>query len=404
MRDLVLLGGLSHKDLTKAICRNLSTEQGIVESKKFSNGETSINIDNSVREKDVFIVQSGCGDVNDNFIELLIMISACKMASAKRVTAVFPLFPYSRQPDTPYIPSTAGTADTKGAVLKTEGTKENGLKDAAPNTELRVNAFVHNGPIFSERLIANSFSPAIESDKSGEDGNDYKQWIAQNGTLVANLLTTAGADRCITMDLHDPLFQGFFKIPIDNLHSAPLFKRYIIDTIPNYQGCVVVSPDSGGAKRATAIADSLGCRFALIHKDKRSGRFHSFSENSSSHPSNMISTTMLVGDVRNRVCILVDDLVDTAFTITRAAKLLKDQGATYVYALASHGSCSGDAVNRIAQSTIDKFVVTNTVPQIESGKILGDKIAVLDVAPIFAESIRRIYNGESVSMLFEHAW
>lgn len=404
MRDLVLLGGLSHKSLTNAVCRNLSTEQGVVESKKFSNGETSINIDNSVREKDVFIVQSGCGDVNDNFIELLIMISACKMASAKRVTAVFPLFPYSRQPDTPYIPSTAGSSDTETKRSQNKGTKENDLKEPVPDSALEVNTSGNSGAIFSERLLANSFTPAIDTYRTGGENRDYKQWIAQNGTLVANLITTAGADRCITMDLHDPLFQGFFKIPIDNLHSAPLFKRYIIDTIPNYQGCVVVSPDSGGAKRATAIADSLGCRFALIHKDKRSGRFHSFSENSTSHPANMISTTMLVGDVRDRVCILVDDLVDTAFTITRAAKLLKDQGAAYVYALASHGSCSGDAVNRIAQSAIDKFVVTSSVPQIENCRILGDKIAVLDVAPIFAESIRRIYNGESVSMLFEHAW
>ncbi|KAL6450569.1 SPBC3D6.06c Ribose-phosphate pyrophosphokinase 5 [Candida maltosa Xu316] len=318
MRDLIVLGGSSHPELTRSICRNLTLEQSKLDSRKFSNGEISIEVKNSVREKDVFIIQSGCGHVNDNFLELLITIAACKTSSARRVTAVLPLFPYSRQPDIPYLPNVT------------------------------------------------------------------------DGTLIANLLTTAGADRVITMDLHDPQFQGFFNIPVDNLYSKPILKHYIINFIPNYKDCVIVSPDSGGAKRATAIADALGCSFALIHKE--------------SNKHTMVATTMLVGDVKDKVCVLIDDLVDTSYTITRAAKLLKDSGAKYVYALVTHGIFSGDAINRIDQSAIDKLVVTNSTPQSEHVAILGDKMEVLDVSRVLAEAIRRINNGESVSMLFDHGW
>lgn len=477
MRDIVVLGGTSHPNLTKSICRGLTIEQGDLISKKFSNGETSIEIKNSVREKDVFIIQSGCGDVNDNFMELLIAIAACKTASAKRVTAVLPIFPYSRQADVPHAASLTGAPSV--SVKKDKYTFDSVPGTPRPLKDESVDVFSNSPPVLNlgaanssanstndllnkatlnnmksgsnsgatsngspggpgkipslnpTSIVTNSAAVNIPTtDAYGKTENGYKQWIAQNGTLIANLLITAGADRCITMDLHDPQFQGYFSIPVDNLYSKPILKRYIIDYIPNYKDCVIVSPDSGGAKRATSIADALGCPFALIHKERRakipkqppSGQSSSGSATSSlasnilptsltsvgsSNSINtmpMIATTMLVGDVKDRVCVLIDDLVDTSYTITRAAKLLKDQGATKVYALVTHGVFSGDAPNRILKSAIDKVIVTNTVPQAAAAAILGDKLEVLDVSRILAEAIRRIHNGESVSMLFDHGW
>lgn len=460
MRGIVVLGGSSHPNLTKSICRNLSIDQTEVTSKKFSNGETSIEIQDSVREKDVFIIQSGCGEVNDNFMELLIALAACKTASAKRVTAVLPLFPYSRQPDVPHAASLTGAPSlthkkdlytfesAPGTPTPLKDESHDVFGTAPPPLSLNQ---IHNnnnnshspaghGNGLLERAALNSASssgstgkiphltptsivtnsaavniPAIDAYGKTESG--YKQWIAQNGTLIANLLVTAGADRCITMDLHDPQFQGFFNIPVDNLYSKPLLKRYIMDYIPNYEDVVIVSPDSGGAKRATSIADNLGCSFALIHKERRaklpknppstnataSPLASSGSVNSVTSAS-MVATTMLVGDVKDRVCVLIDDLVDTSYTITRAAKLLKDQGAKKVYALVSHGIFSGDAPNRILKSSLDKVITTNSVPQVEHAAILGDKLEVLDISRILGEAIRRIHNGESVSMLFDYGW
>ncbi|KAI5966428.1 PRS5 [Candida pseudojiufengensis] len=457
MRDLVVLGGSSHPLLTKSICRNLTIEQSRLDSRKFSNGETSIVVQDSVREKDVFIVQSGCGHVNDNFIELLITIAACKTASAKRVTAVLPLFPYSRQPDVPFLPNTTGapsittkkddytfeSAPSTPRPLSREGTKPFDFINANSSninanpeiSKFKTNTLKTPQPIryTPKSIVTNASSTNFlpEIDAQGKTKSGYKQWIAQNGTLIANLLATAGADRIITMDLHDPQFQGFFNIPVDNLYSRPILKHYITDYIPNYQDCVIVSPDSGGAKRATSIADSIGCSFALIHKERRAkvAKGPPSTSSSSSTPNNasqqqlqrqqqqqpqlhnqlqqppkMVATTMLVGDVKDKVCVLIDDLVDTSYTITRAAKLLKDQGAKYVYALVTHGIFSGDAINRINLSQIDKLVTTNSVPQINNVAILGDRMEVLDVSRIFAEAIRRINNGESVSMLFDHGW
>ncbi|EGW33137.1 uncharacterized protein SPAPADRAFT_60446 [Spathaspora passalidarum NRRL Y-27907] len=427
MRDLIVLGGSTHPNLTRSICRNLTLQQGEAESRKFANGETSIEIKDSVREKDVFIVQSGCGHVNDAFIELLIMISACKTASAKRVTAVLPLFPYSRQPDVPHQASHTGAPSiitkkdhytfesapgTPKPLSKKEGDRFQ--LGAQNNTSGIFSAVKQPLPIRSyspKSIVTNAASTNFQVDASGKTESGYKQWVSPNGTLIANLLQTAGADRMITMDLHDPQFQGFFNVPVDNLYSRPLLQHYIVDYIPNYRDCVVVSPDSGGAKRATAVADAIGCSFALIHKERRAkigknppSTTSSNMQSSLSQQTTMVATTMLVGDVKDKVCVLIDDLVDTSYTITRAAKLLKDSGAKYVYALVTHGVFSGDALNRINKSAIDKVITTNSVPQGEHVAILGDKLEVLDVSRIFAEAIRRINNGESVSMLFDHGW
>lgn len=365
MRSATIFSGSSHPKLVERICANLAIEPSNVDLAKFKNGETSVTIRDSVREKDVYVVQSGCGHVNDNFIELLIMISACKTASAKKVTAVMPLFPYSRQPDVPY---------TKTALPAGANTKENGACcDKDTKTLPRQSGFFK------------------------DYNTGYKQWVAQSGTLIASLLTCAGADHIITMDLHDPQFQGFFDIPVDNLYGKPLLQHYITTQIPNYQDAVIVSPDAGGAKRATSIADGLCMDFALIHKERRPTKI-SGDNIAGKHNA----TTMLVGDVSGRVAILIDDLLDTSNTICRAAKLLKDQGAVKVYALITHGVFSGDAVEKIKNSEIDKIVTTNSTPQEEHAVALGEKLDVIDISRVFAEAIRRIHNGESVSMLFDH--
>ena len=202
----------------------------------------------------------------------------------------------------------------------------------------------------------------------------YKQWVAQAGTLVADLITAAGADHIITMDLHDPQYQGFFDIPVDNLYGRPLLKKYIQHNIPDFRNAIVVSPDAGGAKRATAIADSLGMQFALIHKERRPTKI----------TDRQNASMMLVGDVEDKLCILIDDLADTSNTITRAAKLLKKEGAKRVIALVTHGVLSGDAIDRINASALDKVIVTNTVDQREHLKRCP-KLAVLEVGHVFAE-------------------
>lgn len=297
VRNILIFSGNSHPQLTDDICTTLGIPPAKIHLSKFSVGETQVEVGESVRGKDVYIVQSACSkpqngssngsSLNDGLMELLITISACKTASAKRVTAVLPLFPYSRQSDLPYNkvgaplarmpaktddnskytfdsrpgtpgPSHAGPRDEK-LDKKLQGMKLGdlrlpGRKDTLESVQSEDT--VHNG----DKTKPPEFKPQ----------RGYKQWVAQAGTLIADLLTCAGADHIITMDLHDPQYQGFFDIPVDNLYGRNLLKRYIAqDIVPQSGGvdrCVIVSPDAGGAKRATSIADSLGMEFALIHK------------------------------------------------------------------------------------------------------------------------------------------
>ncbi|AMD19101.1 HBR200Cp [Eremothecium sinecaudum] len=452
MNNIVVFAGSSHPSLVEKICDNLSIRPAQVKLGKFSNGETSINIGESVRDKDVYVIQSGCGHVNDNFMELLILINACKTSSANRVTAVMPYFCYSRQPDIPFtakgapvISKTADNAKSKSVLTTLKPTSQNSRKSIENVIENSISTLsLENGvskPAVSDENDSAPFNSRIpvipENNESSpteaagsvfnSSNSGYKLWLAQSGTLVANLLTTAGADHVITMDLHDAQFQGFFDIGVDNLYCKPLMLAYIQHHIPEYKNAVIVSPDSGGAKRSSKVADALGLPFTLIHKERRSQILKgppdaslasggSIPHNSKplifnldcdevkhSPSSKFVQTTMLVGDVRGKVCILVDDLVDTSYTITRASLLLKEQGATKVYAVITHGVFSGDALNRVASSGIDKIVVTNTVPQEETVKVLGkDKVDVIDVSRVFGEAIRRIHNGESISMLFEY--
>ena len=326
VRNIVLLGGNSHPQLVETISNTLGIPQCNRILSKFSVGESRLEIQDSVRGKDVYILQSGGGKVNDNFIDLCIMISACKTGSAKRVTAVLPLFPYSRQPDVPYNkigaplskaptdvnrsdftfesrPATPGPGQPQTPSLpngmeglqkklaKTSIDQQNGVSytpqmsngitpprrsDTIDSQSSLLNGRAHssssgsqtNPPAFTTHDYENPSMLSKESKQVFQAKPGYKQWVAQAGTLVADLLTCAGADHIITMDLHDPQYQGFFDIPVDNLYGKALLKRYIQQHIPDLKDAVIVSPDAGGAKRATAIADDLNMEFALIHKVK----------------------------------------------------------------------------------------------------------------------------------------
>lgn len=281
---------------------------------QFSNQETSVTIGESVRDEDVYIIQTGCGAdaVNDFLMELLIMIDACKTASARRITAVIPNFPYARQ-------------DKKD-------------KSRAPIT----------------------------------------------AKLIANLLQTAGCDHVITMDLHASQIQGFFRIPVDNLYAEPSVLRYIKETI-GLENAILVSPDAGGAKRVASIADKLDLNFALIHKERQK--------------ANEVSKMVLVGDVSNKTCIVIDDMADTCGTLVKAADTLLENRAKEVISIVTHGIFSGSAEERLQKSKLSKIVCTNTVPV----TIVNDRIDQVDISPTLAEAIRRLHNGESISYLFTNA-
>lgn len=319
VRNIVVLGGNSHPRLVESICSILGVPQSARILNKFSVGETRCEIQDSVRGKDVYIIQSGGGNINDHLMDLCIMIAACKMGSAKKVTAVLPLFPYSRQPDLPYnkagaplskqpssvpgagcggytfesVPATPapGLAKTPGLTNGIDGINKILGKAQLMESPMATNGTTNGttngafnsrgGDYFKRTESATSLGGVSQTPGGNFTTHDYqkishftsfqakpgyKQWVAQAGTLVADLLTCSGADHIITLDLHDPQYQGFFDIPVDNLYGRPLLKSYIQQTIPNYQQAVVVSPDAGGAKRATAIADSLNMEFALIHK------------------------------------------------------------------------------------------------------------------------------------------
>ncbi|KAL1922807.1 uncharacterized protein VTP21DRAFT_9183 [Calcarisporiella thermophila] len=421
MRNIKVFGGSSHPLLTEQICTRLGIQPGKVKLSKFSNLETNVEIGESVRDCDVYIIQSGCGHVNDNLMEMLIMIQACKTASARKVTAVIPCFPYARQPDAPYkkagaplsrvsssvssLPATPAAGEIRDPIslanavqrIQVNGTDSaastapsSPTADATP-TDSNGSPQVHRHNAQRPTVLqlpsalyqSSGFMSQQQSSSSG-----YKHWVARSGTLIANLLMCAGADHIITMDLHDPQFQGFFDIPVDNLYGQPLMIKYIRENVKNYEDAVIVSPDAGGAKRATAIAEKLHMDFALIHKERR-------------HASKPNKTDMmLVGDVRDKICILIDDIADTCFTITKAAKVLVQNGAKQIYAIITHATMSGDALRRLEASHIDHIVVSNSVPQEEHLQRCS-KLRVFDVAAIFAEAIRRIHNGESVSVLFE---
>ncbi|CAL7939933.1 unnamed protein product [Xylocopa violacea] len=338
MPNIKVFSGTSHPDLAQRIVDRLGIDIGKVVTKKFSNLETCVEIGESVRGEDVYIVQSGSGEVNDNLMELLIMINACKIASASRVTAVIPCFPYARQ-DKKDKGGDGGDNKSKNRIVM----KSNEWK------------FRSRAPISAK--------------------------------LVANMLSVAGADHIITMDLHASQIQGFFDIPVDNLFAEPAVLKWIKENIVEWRNSIIVSPDAGGAKRVTSIADRLNVEFALIHKERKK--------------ANEVASMVLVGDVKDRVAILVDDMADTCGTICHAAEKLLEAGATKVYAILTHGIFSGPAISRINNACFEAVVVTNTIPQDGHMKDCP-KIQCIDVSMMFAEAVRRTHNGESVSYLFSN--
>lgn len=312
--SIKIFTGNSNPELVDEIANILGIQVGLSNVSTFSDGEISVNIQETVRGTDVFIIQSTNSPVNNNLMELLIMIDAFKRASAGRITAVIPYYGYARQ-------------DRKA-------------KSRDPIT----------------------------------------------AKLVADLLTSAGAHRVLTMDLHAAQIQGYFNIPVDHLLGAPILAKYFTDKgLADQEDVVVVSPDLGSVTRARKFADILHAPIAII--DKR-------------RPKANVSEIMnIIGEVEGKRCILVDDMIDTAGTITNAANALKDLGATAVYACCTHGVLSGPAFDRINSSAIEKLVMLNTIelPTDTDAK----KISSISVAHVFAEAIRRIHDNEPISKLFE---
>ncbi len=280
----------------------------VAEISQFSDGEINVQISESVRGRDVFIIQSTCVPANDNLMELLILTDALRRSSAKSITAVIPYYGYARQ-------------DRK----------------AAPRV-----------PITAK--------------------------------LVANLLESAGITRIVTMDLHAGQIQGFFDIPVDNLYGSKSFIEYI--ERKNLKNPIVASPDVGGVARARYLAEKLGLDLVIV--DKRREK------------ANSSEVMNIIGDVTGKDVILVDDIIDTAGTITHGAKALKEKGANSVMACCSHPVLSGPAYDRITKSDLDELVVCDTIPL----KKECEKITVLSIAPMFGEVIRRVYHNESVNSLF----
>ncbi len=307
---LKIFTGNSNIDLVEEIARDLGTAMGKSLVKNFSDGEINVEIDESVRGMDVFVVQSICHPVNNNLMELLILIDALKRASAERITAVLPYYGYARQ-------------DRK----------------VSPRAPI-------------------------------------------SAKLIADLITTAGASRILTVDLHAGQIQGFFNIPVDHLFAAPVLLEYL-KKLKN--DLVIVSPDAGGVERARAYAKRLNTSLAIIDK-RREG-------------PNVSQVMNIIGDVEGMVAIIVDDLVDTGGTLARAAYALMEKGAKTVYACCTHPVLSGKAVEIISGSPIEEMIVTNTIPLQEEAKACP-KIKVLSVSSLLADAIRRIYEDESVSCLF----
>jgi len=303
--------GNANRDLVKNICQELGITMGTCDVTHFSDGEINVNIGETVRGCDVFIIQPTNTPVNDNLMELLILIDAVKRASAGRVNAVIPYYGYARQ-------------DRK-------------IKAREPIT----------------------------------------------AKLVANLLTTAGADRVVGMDLHAGQIQRYFDIPVDHLSAVPILAEYFREIVD--EDTVIVSPDLGGVTRARQFANILDLPIAIIEKRR---------------PKANVSEVMnVIGDIEGKNVILVDDIIDTAGTIVKAASVLKSFGAKKVYGCATHGVLSGPALDRIHNSELEKFVITDTIPLSEMARI--EKIEVVSVAPILAEAIKRINSNESVSIIFD---
>lgn len=310
-KKLKIFTGNANPDLAKEICDYLGLPLGEAFVGRFNNGEVQIMIDESVRGKDVFIIQPTSYPVNDNLMELMVMADALKRASARHITAVVPYYGYARQD------------------RKTRGRE----------------------PITAK--------------------------------LVANLMQTSGITRLVTIDLHAGQIQGFFDVPVDHLYGASILAKYINEK--NLEDVIVVSPDLGGVTRARDLADRIGAPIAIIEKKR---------------PEPGVAKVMnLIGDVKGKNCIIVDDIVDTAGSLVEGAKALEAFGAKSVMAAVTHAVLTDPASERIANSNIKELIVTNTMPLPENCKL--DNVTQLSVAPLLGEAIMRIFHEVSVSNLFD---
>ncbi|MEE8416207.1 MAG: ribose-phosphate pyrophosphokinase [Desulfobacterales bacterium] len=311
MADFAIFSGNSNPELANKISDYVKVPLGGAKVKTFSDGEIQIEINENVRSKDIFVIQSTCSPVNDNLVELLLMVDAFSRSSARRITVVIPYYGYARQD-----------------------------KKVAPRVPI-------------------------------------------SAKLVADLLTVSGADRVITMDLHAGQIQGFFNIPVDNLFSAPVIIDFIKENFDN--NVVIVSPDAGGAERARAFAKRLNTDLAVVDKRRDA--------------PNEAKAMAIIGDVKGKIAIILDDMVDTAGTLTEAAEAIEKKGAKEVYSCCAHPVLSGPAVDRIAESNLKSLIVTDTIPLSPKAKAC-DKIKVLSIADLVGEAIVRSHRGDSVTSLF----
>jgi ribose-phosphate pyrophosphokinase len=306
-----VFAGSSNSALAKEVVDYLNVDLGQSVLERFSDGEIHFFIDENVRGEDVFILQSGAFDANFHLMEIFVMIDAFKRASAERITAVIPYYPYARQ-----------------------------------------------------------------------DWKDRPR-VAISARLVADLLEAAGSNRVLTMDLHSPQIQGFFSIPVDNLMAAPVLARHIRNL--ELKDLTIVSPDAGGVGRARVFAKRLKANLAIIDKRRPA--------------PNEARVLHVIGDVKDRDVVIIDDMVDTAGTLVQSAEALIKEGARKVLAACTHPVLSGEALDRIENSQLDRIIVTDTIPLNEKARS-SEKILVISVAELFGEAIRRISRGHSVSSLF----
>jgi len=314
MPTLKVFAGNSNKVLAEKIAKGLNIELGHCSVKRFADGEVQVEIEEHVRGADVFVIQSTCPPVNENYMELFILLDALKRASAARITAVTPYYGYARQ-------------DRK----------------VAPRAPI-------------------------------------------SAKCVADLLTTAGTNRVLSVDLHATQIQGFFNVPVDHLFSVPTMARTLRQKWGFGSDFVVVSPDAGGVERARAFAKRLECSIAIIDKRRTA--------------PNEAKALHLIGDVEGKTAIILDDMIDTAGTLTQAVDSLHKNGAKRVFAAATHAVLSGPAVNRLNESLLEQVIVTDTIPLGEAASRCK-KIEVISVAPLIAEAIKRIHGNDSVSSLFD---
>ncbi|MGB0717085.1 MAG: ribose-phosphate diphosphokinase [Phycisphaerae bacterium] len=311
-KDLVVFGGSASRGLADKICAYLGTTTGMATVNPFPDGETLVKIEDDVRGKDCFIVQSTCPPVNDNLMELLVFIDSLRRASASRITTVIPYYGYARQD------------------RKSEG----------------------RTPITAK--------------------------------LVANMITTAGADRVLTMNLHADQIQGFFDIPVDHLTAAPVLTQHFSNH--KLQNAVLVSPDVGNIKFGTDFATRIGTELAVIHKRRIN--------------SESTVAVTIVGNVEGKDVMMFDDMITTAGTVCEAVKLVRSHGAQRIFVGATHGVFAGPALERLAGAEINEIVVTDTIPTREECKARLSNLTTLSVADLIGEAIRRIHEHRSISALF----